>query len=123
MLDKRGNNKDSTFWGCHKIIGGENYYPPVGWWKYGLNVMNKYDNVNNDWLSNDNRPGEWCISYSGLSKFKNGIEKQYEKEKDIRYTGNVGNEIYTTPIPEIMERNTEMININGVNYKMGFMLQ
>ncbi len=63
MLDKRGNNKDSTFWGCHKIIGGENYYPPVGQWKYGLNVMNKYDNANNDLLSNDNRPGEWSISY------------------------------------------------------------
>lgn len=63
------------------------------------------------------------VFHIGLLKFKNGIEKQYEKEKDITYTGNVGNEIYTIPIPEIMERNTEMININGVNYKMGSMLR
>ena len=123
MLDKRGNNKDNSFWGYDETRGGEDYNPPVGWWRYGLKVLDQYDNGNNDWLSYDNRPGEWCISYSGLSVTKKGIEKQYEKEKDIRNGGIVGTGVYTSPKPEVIEGNTEMININGINYKMGLMLR
>ena len=123
MLDKRGNNKDNSYWGYDETRGGENYYPPVGWWRYGLKVVNEYDDGNNDWLSYDNRPGEWCISYSGLSINKNGIEKQYQNEKDTKHDGNVGVGVFTSPKPELMEANTEMININGTNYKMGLMLR
>jgi hypothetical protein len=123
MLDKKGNNKDNNFWGYYETRGGEDYNPPVGWWRYGLKVIDEYDNGNNDWLSYDNRPGEWCISYSGLSINKNGIEKKYQNEKDTKHNGNVGIGVFTSPKPEIMEANTEMININGVNYKMGLMLR
>ena len=123
MLDKRGNNKDNSFWGYYETRGGENYNPPVGWWRYGLKVVDEYDDGNNDWLSYDNRPGEWCISYSGLSINKNGIEKQYQNEKDTKHDGNVGLGVVTSPKPELMEINTEMININGTNYKMGLMLR
>ena len=123
MLDKRGNNKDNSFWGYYETRGGENYNPPVGWWRYGLKVVDEYDDGNNDWLSYDNRPGEWCISYSGLSINKNGIEKQYQNEKDTKHDGNVGLGVVTSPKPELMEINIEMININGTNYKMGLMLR
>ena len=74
-------------------------------------------------MSYDNRPGEWCISYSGLSINKNGIENQYKNEKDTKHDGNVGLGVVTSPKPELMEINTEMININGTNYKMGLMLR
>jgi hypothetical protein len=123
MLDKRGNNKNNNYWGYDETRGGENYYPPVGWWRYGLKVVNEYDDGNNDWLSYDNRPGEWCISYSGLSINKKGTEKQYQNEKDTKHDGNVGVGVFTSPKPELLEANTEMININGVNYKMGLMLR
>ena len=123
MLDRKGNNKNNNYWGYNETRGGEDYNPPVGWWRYGLKVVNEYDDGNNDWLSYDNRPGEWCISYSGLSINKNGIEKQYQNEKDTKHSGNVGIGVFTSPKPEIMEANTEMININGVNYKMGLMLR
>ena len=123
MLDRRGNNKDNSFWGYDETRGGENYYPPVGWWRYGLKVVDEYDDGDNDWLSYDNRPGEWCISYSGLSINKNGIGKQYQNEKDTKHDGIVGLGVVTSPKPELMEINTEMININGTNYKMGLMLR
>jgi len=123
MLDEQGNNKNNNYWGYDEIRGGENYYPPVGWWRYGLKVIDEYDDGNNDWLSYDNRDGEWCISYSGLSVNRNGLEKKYENEKDTKHGGKVGSGVFTSPKPEIIEANTEMININGVNYKMGLMLR
>ena len=123
MLDSRGNNKSDSFWGFNETRGGENYYPPVGWWRYGLRVFNKYDNGNNDWLSYDNRAGEWSIAYSGLSGMKNEISKQYENDIDIKHGGKVGLGVYISPKPEVMEENTEIINIKGVNFKMGLMLR
>ena len=123
MLDKRGNNKSDLCWGFNETRGGENYYPPVGWWRYGLRVFGKYDNGNNDWLSYDNKPGEWCISYSGLSGMKKDISENYQNDKDIKHGKSVGMGVYVSPKPEIMEGNTEIINVNGVNYKMGLMLR
>ena len=123
MLDSRGNNKSDSCWGFNETRGGENYYPPVGWWRYGLRVFNKYDNGNNDWLSYDNRAGEWSIAYSGLSGMKNEISKQYENDIDIKHGGKVGLGVYISPKPEDMEENTEIINIKGVNFKMGLMLR
>ena len=28
-------------------------------------VILKYDNGNNDWLTCDGRPGEWCVAFHG----------------------------------------------------------
>ena len=123
MLDSRGNNKSDSCWGFNETRGGENYNPPVGWWRYGLRVFGKYDKGNNDWLSYDNRPGEWCIAYSGLSGIKDGMSKKYEDDTDIKNGGKVGTGIYVSPYPQVMEENTEIINVNGTNYKMGLMLR
>lgn len=122
MLDLQGNNKSDQNWGYNEIRGGEDYYPPEGWERYGLRVINKYDNENNDWLSYDNRDGEWCISYSGLSGF---IKNQnLENNKDIKHPEKkVGNGVYTWFKPEFLNSNAEVININGINYKMGLMLR
>jgi hypothetical protein len=123
MLDSRGNNKSDSCWGFNETRGGENYYPPVGWWRYGLRVFNKYDKGNNDWLSYDNRSGEWSIAYSGLSGMKNEVSNKYENDIDTKHGGKVGLGVYVSPKPEVMEENTEIININGINFKMGLMLR
>ena len=61
MFDSRGNNKHGG-WRENEKRGGEEYIPPKGWIRYGLNVLGKYVNGNNDWLSYDGRKGEWCIA-------------------------------------------------------------
>jgi hypothetical protein len=48
--------------------GGQNYHPPFGYYRYGLNVSGKYDNGDNTWLGMSNVPGEWCIAYHGTSQ-------------------------------------------------------
>ena len=69
MLDSRGNNCDGG-WGKNEKRGGEPYIPPEGWIGYGLKVLDMYDHEKegnqNDWLSYDGRPGEWCVAYHGV---------------------------------------------------------
>ena len=125
MLDPSGDNKDGG-WEYYSKRGGEDYLPPEGWNRYGLNVFNKYDNRNNDWIMSDNRKGEWCIAYSWLGYGKNAsnLGQKYSNEMDIKHKGKkVGNGIYCTQNPEIMNDFTEAINIKGKEYKLGLMLR
>ena len=125
MLDYHGDNIGQK-WPHFEKRGGEEYLPPNGWDRYGLNVYNKYDNQNNDWLSFDNRKGEWCIGYSWLNYGNNSIDlnKAYENDNDIKHNGKpVGRGIYCTQDPEIMEEYCEEININQEKYKLGLMLR
>lgn len=125
MLDPSGDNKDGG-WEYYSQRGGEDYLPPEGWNRYGLSVYNKYDNRNNDWLMSDNRKGEWCIAYSWLGYGKNSynLGQKYSNEMDRKHKGRkVGNGIYCTQNPEIMNDFTESINIKGKEYKLGLMLR
>ena len=50
--------------------------------------------------------------------------QKYEYDMDIRnYGQKVGIDVYTFQNPKIMEEKTEIVNANGVKYKMGFMLR
>ena len=50
MLDSRGNRESG--WGVNEKRGGFPYLPPPKGWKgYGLKVLGKYDNGNDDWLA------------------------------------------------------------------------
>lgn len=40
------------------------YYLPVGWYRFALNVDNKFDN-DTLWLGCINRPGEWPVAFHG----------------------------------------------------------
>ena len=124
MLDPSGDNKDGG-WGYYEKRGGEDYLPPEGWDRYGLNVVDKYDNGNNDWLMHDNRKGEWCVAYSWLSyDNENDFNQKYENDNDIKHSGQkVGKGIYCTQNPEIMEELTEAVYIKGEKYKLGLMLR
>ena len=126
MLDKEGYRPDGTY-GHYEKRGGEDYLPPDGWDRYGLNVEKKYDNQNDDWLAFDNRPGEWCIAYGWFS-YKNEqhiLSDKYENDIDIKQEdeSNVGKGIYCCQNPEIMESHTESIIMDGERYKLGLMLR
>lgn len=123
MLDSKGDNKDDSNWGFNETRGGKPYYPPEGWWRYGLRVYDQYDEKNNDWLSYDNRKGEWCIGYSGLSGITKKNEQIYENDINEDTKEKIGVGVYTSNNSKIMEENTEIVKINSVNYKLGLMLR
>ena len=67
MLDSRGNRESDFEIGGKR--GGYPYNPPLKGWKgFGLNVMDKYDNQNNDWLGCDGNKNEWAVAYHGIGK-------------------------------------------------------
>jgi len=122
MLDLRGYVNNKKAWATNEKRGGEIYIPPIGWTKDGIRVYDRYDNNNNDWLSNGN--DGWCNGYSILHDFTNK-EKNYEKDDDIKNPGKkVGKGVYLYWDPKEMEKNTETISINkDVKFKIGFMVR
>lgn len=48
----RGNTEDYT-------------QPSQDWYRIGLNIKNKYG-LSEDWLGQDNNPGEWYVAYHGI---------------------------------------------------------
>ena len=143
MFDSRGNNKDGG-WGENEKRGGEEYIPPKGWIRYGLNVLGKYDNGNNDWLSYDGRKGEWCIAYHGVAQgqssdkvknvvgliaqnnLKKGSGQNYKDHVDCRHPPNlVGEGVYCTPNPQVTINDgyAGIAEINNEKYYMAFMLR
>ena len=125
MLDYRGNNKDGG-WGHFEYRGGEEYFPPDGFDRFGLNVYNKYDNFNNNWLSHQGVEGEWCVAYSWItfSKESSNLNEKYQNDEDIRNKGQkVGKGIYCSQTPDNMENYTQTIDINGQKFKLGLMLR
>ena len=150
-LDNRGNNTDGG-WGINEKRGGKKYIPPQGWKGYGLKVMDRYDDGNNDWLAYDNREGEWCVAYrpikndKSVEEAKNSVakivkgnfkkddneqnddedEEDYSKHLDINHPGPnnyVGTGVYCYQSPEIMDEFCGEINVGDEIYKMGFMVR
>ena len=143
MFDSKGNNKDGG-WGINEKRGGEPYLPPIGWIRYGLNFLGKYDNGNNNWLSHDNRKGEWCVAYHGVaqgqssdnvkkvvglianSNLKQGKGQCYSNYDDYRHKGEkVKDGVYCTPDPKIVIEDgyAGVAEINNEKYYMAFMLR
>ena len=131
MLDSSGNNKDGG-WGMNEKRGGKPYYPPQGWTGYGLRVMNRFDNGNNDWLDYRNvSKDEWAVAYHGvgsllsgshMASFQSGHGQGYKNSNDIFHPGEkVGEGVYVTPQPSVMENHCGIVNCGGKNYKIGIM--
>ena len=144
IFDQKGNNKDPT-WGENETRGGENYIPPIGWYGYGLNVENKFDDGNNNWLGYMNDEDEYAIAYYPIRNFHedpkemkklinsisnlNIIDNKsdpfysiFEKEDNIN-TGNIlqekcGTGIYFYQDINIAEKQASIIDINGIRYKI-----
>ena len=100
--------------------------------------------MNDDWLSHDNREGEWCVAYHGAgqgqssddvknivrliakSNLKPGHRQFYEDHEDYRHPGKkVGKGVYCTPDPNIIikEDYAGIVEINDEKYYMAFMLR
>ncbi len=48
----------------------------------------------------------------------------YENENDIKHPGKlVGIGLYCSPLPQFLDNNSEIFNINGINYKCGIMIK
>jgi len=141
LLSGLGNNLLGE-WAQGENRGGRQYCPPNGWIGYGLNVLNKYDNGNNDWLACNGRQGEWCIAYHGAchgqssDNVKKGIKsiletnlrpgggQAYASYNDDNHPGQkVGTGVYCSPNPQVIEGYAGVMNINGHNYMAAFMLR
>jgi hypothetical protein len=136
IFDYRGNtiNPNSS---NNVIRGTEIYDPPYGWIGIGLNVLGKYDEGNNDWLTNKSNSSKWAIAYHGISpSFKsdkikyllkkiitlnslvNAKTKIRDKPNDKRHWGKVEEGICLTPNIKIAEECTTIISFNNKRYKI-----
>ena len=71
LLDPRYNKELGT-WNRSKIgRGKEKYDPPHGWLGFGLNVSNKYENLN--WLGKQNTEDEWMVVYHGIARNQTNV--------------------------------------------------
>ena len=137
----RGHNLIGK-WAHGESRGGRTYNPPEGWIGFGLNVINKYDNGNNDWLACDGRPGEWCVAFHGAcvrstsdqikqiikpileKNLKPGAGQAYRGHDDANHPGHkVGVGVYCTPNPASADGYAGIIEVNGFKYKVAFMLR
>ena len=136
-----GHNLEGK-WAHGEYRGGRPYTPPDGWIGFGLNVLNKYDNGNNDWLACDGRPGEWCVAYHGAcarsssdqikqiikpileQNLKPGGGQACQGHNDLNHPGQkVGIGVYCSPNPTVIEGYAGIIEVNGFRYKIAFMLR
>ena len=116
MLSPLNNNKINK-WRIGEKRGGEDYNPPIWWINYAIRIKDCF--VDKKWISHSKLKGEWCVAYCGI-KSKN-IDQIYENDDDIRHPGKkVGTGVYCPSDPTIMEKDTETINVNGEDYKVGF---
>ena len=141
LLSGFGNNLKGK-WPKNEYRGGKKYQPPTGWIGFGLNVLNKYDSGNNDWLACNGRSGEWCVAYHGACRRKNsdevikiikvilesnlkpGIGQQYKDSMDINHPGKkVGVGVYCSPDINVIESYSGIMIILGNRYKVAFMLR
>ena len=140
ILDPMGDRNKG--WGINETRGGEKYIPPLDWCGIGLNVKNRYDNGNNNWLDYRNINGEFAVAYLGINnclesktqiindlngyiqKINNCLtEKLFQDEEDIRrksfFSANkCGDGVCLFQDPKYAENYAGVINILGFQIKI-----
>ena len=132
MLDCRGDR--NVGWGINEMRGGKPYSPPMGWMGYGIRVLGRFDGGDDTWLDFKNNPGEWAVAYHGMGSSSSGeininndlfntvIRQKFKKSNDKYNEGKtVGEGVYMTPLPNIMESFCKVYNYQGKKYKIGIM--
>ena len=142
LFDGKGHNLIGK-WAHGENRGGKPYTPPDGWIGFGLNVIGKYDNGNNDWLACNGRPGEWCVAYHGAchgvsnsdqvkniikiileQNLKPGGGQAYSGYNDDNHPGQkVGVGVYCSPNPKVIDGYAGRMEVNGHYYRVAFMLR
>lgn len=123
--------------------GGEKYYKPVGWIRYGLDIKKIYPNVSK-WLAKDGNADEWAVAYHGFksnplksalysklfdkdSKLNPNFEMSnnlnFVKVKDVNkrsstFNNSCGLGIFCSPKPDSAGEKTAVFILNDVKYKM-----
>ena len=143
MLDSKGNRISG--WAIGEKRGGKDYIPPEGWMGFGLKVVGKYDNGNDDWLACNGNNNEWAVAYHGvrtiitpkledavknisINGFQTGKNHKYKNSVNSNDPGNkIGIGIYCSPNPKVLEfyanQSTSETTINGKHFMMGFMMR
>jgi len=115
--------------------GGEEYIQPLKWTAYGINISEKFDFGNDDWLGNKNKKGEFAVAYYGINNLNNNAisnvkslmgnnqtGKTFVKVKNIRKPGsNCKSGAYFFKNPKFAENSSQIITIGGFEYKIMFM--
>ena len=140
LLSEYGHNFNGV-WGDNEKRGGRDYIPPRGWVAYGLNVLGKYDNGNNDWLACNGRPGEWCVAYHGLANgqssdnvkkvialvlhnnLKPGAGQACKGYNNDNPNSKVRVGVYCSPNPIVIDGYAGQMQVNGHSYSIAFMLR
>ena len=123
MLYPKANFKNNKY-GRNDTRGAERYNPPIGWYKYGLNVSKRFDKGNDNWLGCQHKGGEWAVAYAPFTGIDTNIPQDFKDEvNDKKPVEKVGVGLYCPSKPELMEERTETIKIKGINYKIGFMMR
>lgn len=73
LLDPRYNKELGTWNRSKTNRANEEYDPPHGWLGFGLNVSDKYENLN--WLGKQNTDDEWIVVYHGISSNQTNVVK------------------------------------------------
>ena len=139
MLDERGNNCDGG-WGFGEMRGNHEYYPPEGWVGIGLRVIDRFDKGDNAWIDYRNKKGEWSVAYHGvgsllgnsealnminflnMENIQTGIRQNFKESKDFFHKDKkVGEGIYVTPNPKVLDKYCPIFEYDGTEYKIGFM--
>ncbi|EGC40186.1 hypothetical protein DICPUDRAFT_74230 [Dictyostelium purpureum] len=102
------------------IRGGEIYKRPCGWMRFALNVEGIFSSEGSEWLSFDNSPGEWAVSYHGTGKSESGsiAEDGYNLSKGKNFAFGIG--IYSTPLIECAARYAKSFINDGHKYIVVF---
>ena len=138
-LDKKGN---TIFYynpeGSKR--GGEPYEVPVGWMGFGIEVTERYKEV--DWLASDGREGEWAVAYHGFGRsmggdkiksiiktiihdnLKPGSGQACAQSDDIRHPGQkCGTGVYVTPNINVALSYAGVITLGAKNYSLVIMVR
>ena len=122
MLFPKEDNKINK-WAIGEKRGGEDYLPPLGWIKYGINIDHLFNDKDSEWISYLHKRGEWAVAYCGIG-ITESLKQIYENDDDIRHRNKkVGVGVYCPSDPKLLEQYAETINANGENYKVGFMVR
>ena len=92
------------------------YHRPYGWYRYGLNVIGKYDDdkwLGPDGIRTDTSPNEWPVSYHGtnMENAKTIAKEGFSLAKSTRFK--YGKGIYSTPLPSVAEGYSQEFKHNG----------
>ena len=116
--------------------GGEDYFPPIGWSGYGINIQETLDERDDDdSFYNFDKDGYFAVAYLGISNTYNNTknnnflnknslvkisnEQKYCNAKDIKNPSKkCGSGVYLFTNPQIAENTAGIIDVDGIRYKI-----